>query len=946
MHRNNRLVASNGLLKILLLISIVLVPLKLQCFGQSGSISGRVTDELSAGLPNVAVRVYWKGLTSPTKTVYTDAQGYYTATGLGAGAYNALFTLSGYIGEYYSDKHSYSEAETITVPSGTSVADINAVLAAIPPDIYEPNNDIGSAYALAPGTHNNITYINTAGCEGCDSEWFKVHLEEGQDLKFETGNVIPIAPYPETGNADIDIFLYDSSGNVVAEATSSRAIETLYLSNATAGWYYISIAYALDSVFSLSVSVGDLDVGEIRGRVTNGLGEGVPNVRAAFYTWNNLDWSLFHANAVTDASGNYRFASAPGSFRIFFDAAAAGDPYVLSEWYDNQSVSTTSTIASISAGLAAIIDAQLEDGAAISGHVTDLSSNPLISAMARVTDPQGNFYSSYAYSDANGLYTIGHIPVGNGTTRVRFSKSGYALEWSNDKASYNFADTVAIQPRQTTTGVDAQMATQGRITGCITNSLGSGIIGATVTAYDTISNSWAVRSATTDSSGCYTLNQLPTMSARVYFDPGRASAYNAEFYSDKLNFSSADSVSVTAGSTTSNINAQLSSRSINIHEPDGGERWCAGSGHALEWTNTGSIANVRIEYSTDGGANYSTVAASAPNTGTYPWIVPAASSSNVYVRISDASNPADFDESNAAIRVSTGQCRTPGDFNGDGHSDATVWRPSSGTWFSSLNYEAGSYSATQWGLDSDLPVAGDYDGDGKLDIAVWRPSSGMWYYLPSNSPGDYLATQWGVETDIPIPGDYDGDGKTDLAVFRPSSGVWYILPSTAPGTYQARGWGLGSDIPVPADYDGDGKSDVAVWRPSSGVWYVLPSASPGSYTGTQWGVSGDIPLPGDYDGDFKSDIAVWRPSSGVWYFLMSASMSGVYSSTSWGMIGDKPATGDYDGDGIIDVTVWRPSNGVWYVLLSTHPGTYVSASWGRADDQPVTAISPIVRQFP
>jgi photosystem II stability/assembly factor-like uncharacterized protein len=289
--------------------------------------------------------------------------------------------------------------------------------------------------------------------------------------------------------------------------------------------------------------------------------------------------------------------------------------------------------------------------------------------------------------------------------------------------------------------------------------------------------------------------------------------------------------------------------------------------------------------------------------------------------------------------------RTPADFEADGINNIAVWRPGTGVWYSLSSAMPGSYSAMQWGMSGDQPIAGDYDADGKTDYAVWRPDSGIWFTLSSSVPGTYVGTQWGLSGDKPVSIDYDGDGETDIAVYRPSSGTWYILPSGSPGAYVSLQWGTMGDIPAPADYDGDGKTDIAVWRPGNGAWYVLSSASPGTYTGTQWGASSDIPVPGDYDGDSKTDIAVWRPGTGIWYALPSAT-PGSYTGIQWGASEDMPVSGDYDGDGKTDIAVWRPSSGVWYLLPSGSPGTYTSATWGLSSDIPISSLTTILRALP
>ena len=66
----------------------------------------------------------------------------------------------------------------------------------------------------------------------------------------------------------------------------------------------------------------------------------------------------------------------------------------------------------------------------------------------------------------------------------------------------------------------------------------------------------------------------------------------------------------------------------------------------------------------------------------------------------------------------------------------------------------------------------DYDGDGRTDATIFRPSNGTWYTLQSGGATSTVA--WGLATDVPVLGDYDGDGRSDRAVFRPSDATWQI----------------------------------------------------------------------------------------------------------------------------------------------------------------------------
>jgi hypothetical protein len=278
---------------------------------------------------------------------------------------------------------------------------------------------------------------------------------------------------------------------------------------------------------------------------------------------------------------------------------------------------------------------------------------------------------------------------------------------------------------------------------------------------------------------------------------------------------------------------------------------------------------------------------------------------------------------NGPTPVGPPDLRVDYDFDGDGKSDPSVFRSSTGTWWYAASSQGGMARAESFGISTDRIVPADYDNDGKTDLAVYR--NGEWHVMGSTS--GYRVVNFGIATDIPQAGDFDGDGRADFAVYRPSEGNWYINRST--GGVDVIQFGLSGDIPVAADFDGDGKMDPAVYR--DGTWYMLRSQA--GFGAVQFGIAGDKPVAADYDGDRRVDQAVYR--NGTWHILRSTEG---YLATSFGVATDVPVPADYNGDGRTDVAVFRPSNGGWHILRSgLEDASYTSFIFGFGSDTPVPA---------
>jgi hypothetical protein len=167
------------------------------------------------------------------------------------------------------------------------------------------------------------------------------------------------------------------------------------------------------------------------------------------------------------------------------------------------------------------------------------------------------YWGAGTSTDSQGYYTLSVLTPGAYTVNFNpwLCPGYYLFEYYYNEREFNEATPVSVTAGLTTPDINAQLETGGGISGTVTNASGAGIANVNVSPQD-LNGNW-MPGASTDSSGNYSFN-VPPGSWKVSFNPwGVEGYYLFKWYDNKQNSNDANPVTVIAGQTTPDINAQL-----------------------------------------------------------------------------------------------------------------------------------------------------------------------------------------------------------------------------------------------------------------------------------------------------------------------------------------------------------------------------------------------------
>jgi hypothetical protein len=244
---------------------------------------------------------------------------------------------------------------------------------------------------------------------------------------------------------------------------------------------------------------------------------------------------------------------------------------------------------------------------------------------------------------------------------------------------------------------------------------------------------------------------------------------------------------------------------VFVTSPNGGESLVADTTYDITWLTTGSVTNVKIEYSTDNGSNWTEIIASTPAVdGSFSWTVPNETSIQCLVRISDTADSNTSDTSDAVFSIFAGT------------STITVISPNGGEKFWS-----GSTRMIKWNSTGNKNKAriqySINNGSSWANITKSTTNDGMYNWTVPNTPSSQCLVKI---SDAPDGNPFD----TSDAVFSILT-VQSSITITSPRGGES--WEVGSNQNITwtsSDQVGDVKIEYSF--DNQATWHTIVSSTP------------------------------------------------------------------------------------------------------------------------
>ena len=486
----------------------------------AGMISGRVISEFGDPLPGLWVDACEYDTQSYCASAETNDEGYYAIL-LPPGEYWVqVWVEQDWIGQAYDVDPQDGEPDRVSVSVGDDTSGIDFTLEMggfISGHVYEANS--GDPPSVIAGVHVDACSMDDTFCNGTDtneygeytitgllpdktyrvfvwgqSGWSNELYQEtiwwdqatlvsvgatGIDFTLEPGGSISgvVTDSDDNPLANIGVDIMDGGYGVCTDENGYYSIMGLPFGtyDIVAGQDFCEPhPYSEQVITGVTIDADNPDLtgydfqlaagGSISGMVTAGggglIGDNI-DVSACFADDSFCGWTSVQSD------GTYEITGLPaGNYRVH--AYQYPEVYWIGEVYDNTQDWDAYTPVSVTAGAETFdIDFTLELGGAITGTVKDGDGNGIEGIWIVANDYAGDFFVSWAQTDASGSYRILGLPAG--TYRVFINPQN---GWTGDEYPLN---PVTVTGGVDTYGIDFTLAQDSTISGTVTGINGDHI---------------------------------------------------------------------------------------------------------------------------------------------------------------------------------------------------------------------------------------------------------------------------------------------------------------------------------------------------------------------------------------------------------------------------------------------------------------------------------------